>query len=192
MRIDKRLILETQRAAWWIMTRLVPRDEPEPRDDYPPPPEGLGGGESLVIGPSLIPGAGLGLFTTSRHDAYEMLCLYTGERLSRWQQVRSRNTQYFAATAAGVVCARKYLNIKARYVNHHFDPARRNAVLATYGNADTVLGRCRFFVSTREIEPGEELYCDYGEQYWVWQGAHQSSRTPGRAPRAPLFKSNEN
>lgn len=187
MRIDKRLILEMQRAAWWVMTRLVPRDEPEPGDDYPPPPEGLGGGESLVIGPSLIPGAGLGLFTTSRHDAYEMLCLYTGERLSRWQQVRSRNTQYFAATAAGVVCPRKYLNIKARYANHHFDPARRNVVLASYGNADTVLGRCRFLVSTREIEPGEELYYDYGEQYWVWHGAHQSLSNAGAsAPSAPI------
>jgi hypothetical protein len=175
MRIDERLILELQRAAWRIMTRLLPRDEPEPRDDYPPPPEGLGGGESLVVRPSLIPGAGLGLFTTRRHGVYEVLCLYTGERLSRWQQLRSRNTQYFAETAAGVVCCRKYLNIKARYINHHFDPARRNLVLASYGDAGTVLGRCRFYVSTREIEPGEELYGDYGERYWLW---HRYSSLP--------------
>ena len=158
MRFDERLILEMQRAAWWVMTRMVPRNEPEPRDDYIPPPEGLGGGESLVVRPSLIPGAGLGLYTTRRHDTYEVICLYTGERLSRWQQVRSPNTRYFAATAAGVVCPRKYLNIKGRYINHHFDPALRNVVLASYGNADAILGRCRFFVSTRVIEAGEELY----------------------------------
>ena len=150
----------------------------------PPATRGAGGRRVPRHWAPLIPGAGLGPFTTSRHDAYEILCLYTGERLSRWQQVRSRNTQYFAATAAGVVCPRKYLNIKARYANHHFDPARRNVVLASYGNADTVLGRCRFLVSTREIEPGEELYYDYGEQYWVWHGAHQSLSNAGAS--API------
>lgn len=177
MRIDQRLILELQRVAWLVTTRFIPRDEPEPRDDYRPPPEGLGGGESLVVRPSLIPGAGLGLFATRRHNAYEVLCLYTGERLNRWQQLRSRDTRYFAATAAGIICNRKYLNIKARYINHHFDPARRNVVLASYNDAGTVLGRCRFYVSTREIEPGEELYGDYGEMYWVWNRAPQARST---------------
>lgn len=170
MRIDQRLVLEAKRVAWRAMTRLVPRDEPEPRDDYPPPPEGRGGGESLVVKPSQIPGAGLGLFTTRRHEAHEVLCLYTGERLSRWQLLRTRNTQYLAETADGIICPRKHLDIKARYINHHFDPARRNVALAAYRDASSVLGRSRICISTRAIEAGEELYLDYGERYWIWHG----------------------
>jgi hypothetical protein len=169
MGIVEWLIAMIMKAAWRIACALFPRAEPEPRDDYPPPPEGFGGGESLEVKPSLLPDAGMGLFTTKKHAALEVLCLYTGERLTFWDQLRSRHVEYFADTAAGIICNRKYLNIKGRYINHHFDADRRNVAFLTYPDATILPGRCLLVLSLREIEAGEELYTNYGEAYWTMQ-----------------------
>ena len=163
------LIARLMKTLWRIACALFPRDEPEPRDDYPPPPEGFGGGETLEVKPSLIADAGLGLFTTRKHPALEVLCLYTGERLTFWDQVRSRHPDYFADTAAGIICNRKYLNIKGRYINHHFDADRRNVAFIAYQDPTTLPGRCLLVLALREIDAGEELYANYGETYWTLQ-----------------------
>ena len=167
MWILERLIAMFMKMLWRVACALVPRDEPEPRDDYPPPPEGFGGGESLEVKPSLIEDAGLGLFTTRKHPALEVLCLYTGELLTFSEQVRSRHPEYFAETGAGTICNRKYLNIKARYINHHFDAEQRNVALIAYADPSTLPGRCLLVLALREIEAGEELYANYGEMYWT-------------------------
>lgn len=172
MRFERRLFVDLQHAIWRVCSRFLPRREPEPSEHYAPPEGGWGGGESLVVKASLIEGAGLGLFTTQHHSSGEVLCLYTGEPVSILEQARSPHTNYFARTSSGVICARKYLNVKARYVNHHFDPSKRNTALE-----ETNSPHHRRIVATRNIQPDEELYCDYGDLYWYWHGLPPSVST---------------
>ncbi len=138
---------------------------------YEPAIEGEGevdGPEWLEVRPSLIPGAGNGLFTTRFCAAGTMLCEYKGTRLTGAQLLRTRDWSYIDTYGRQFfIDARQHPGVKARYVNHHFDPSMRNV------RFDYHDGRI-FQVATRDIEPEEELYADYGDEYWVnhryWNG----------------------
>jgi hypothetical protein len=110
---------------------------------------------------SLVPDAGLGLFALRRFETNDLLCEYSGDLMTFWQQQRTPDWTYVAAAGPDrFVDAGPYPFVKARYINHHFEPDRINA---QYVDAPDH----RVFVhATRPILPGEEIYADYGPRYW--------------------------
>jgi hypothetical protein len=66
-----------------------------------------------------------------------------------------------------------YPEIIARYVNHHFDPARRNVEYYREG--------AKYFVrTTRAVAAGEEFFADYGERYWALIDEPERNDWPAR------------
>lgn len=121
--------------------------------------------DCLVARPSTIPDAGLGLFYEApvAFPAGRVLCFYYGH-LHNFHSARElQNTSYLMLVSGEVlVDPGPCPEILARYIN---DPLNE-----TYIN-------CKYFpdmhrssvVATREIRPGEELFCSYGEAYWSQQ-----------------------
>jgi hypothetical protein len=142
----------------------------------------------LVVRPSLVSGAGEGLFTTRFCPKGTRLCQYKGTRLTGLQLLRTPNWKYIANYGFDFFLdAREHPEVKARFVNHHFDPASRNV------DAEYVDGNIYFF-ATRDIEPNEELYLDYGEEYWAnhkyWNG-YESARHEEPNGSTPAGESRE-
>ena len=52
-----------------------------------------------------------------------------------------------------------------RYVNHAFDPAQRNAHFQRHPEEHWAL-----LIASREIEPDEEIYASYSDDYWRSRG----------------------
>lgn len=141
---------------------LVPlRPERVLRPGPPPPPHGDDERDGTQVRASLVPGAGLGLFALRPFEAGDLVGEYAGDLLTFWQQQRTPDWTYVAAAGPDrFVDAGPYPHVKARYINHHFDPDRINA---RYVDAPDH----RIFVhTTRRIAAGEEIYADYGPRYW--------------------------
>lgn len=130
---------------------------------YRPILEGQGevdGAEWLVVRPSLIPDAGNGLFVTQFCAKGTVLCEYRGTKLSQLQMLRTVDWTYCANYGCEFwIDAREHLKVKARFINENFDPSKRNVEWA-YRD-----GRI-FIEAARDILPGEELYTEYGAEYW--------------------------
>jgi hypothetical protein len=129
----------------------------------PTSPGGDGGGEGLVVGPSLIPGAGQGAFAARRFQRGEILCEYTGTPMNLLQFYRTRDWTYVMNLGDWRwVDLKPHPTIKARYINHHFDRSMINAHLRQEPAAWKVV-----ILSSREIQAGEEVHYDYGDGYWL-------------------------
>jgi hypothetical protein len=121
------------------------------------------------VRPSMVPGAGMGLFVMVPVEAGTVIVEYSGDRVgSVLQRYRLRDWDYLALTSDPAVSidARNRPEAKARYINHHFDPAARNTESRMQD------GR-RFVVALRRIEAGEELFYSYGERYWKFRALRQ-------------------
>ncbi len=118
------------------------------------------GAEWLVVRPSLIPEAGNGLFVTQFCPAGTVLCEYKGTRLTGLQLLRTRDWTYIACYKFDFwIDAKYHPKVKARFINHHFDPSKRNV------RWDERDGRV-FYVAERDILPEEELYSDYTDEHF--------------------------
>lgn len=152
------------RLLRWLACRFP---LPEPALPAALEPHGLPGRPDLVVAPSLIPGAGLGVFAGRAFAAGELTCSYTGIRLTTLQALRTPDWRYMLTLGKDRhgrrvwIDARPTLDVVARYINHHFDPARRNiATMAVPDEARWLM------IASRPIAPGEELYYDYGAIHW--------------------------
>jgi hypothetical protein len=117
--------------------------------------------EWLVVRPSLIPNAGNGLFVTRFCAAGSVLCEYQGTRLTGLQLLRTPDWTYiYCYEYRFWIDAREHPKVKARFINDHFDPSKRNV---QWAHRD---GRV-FLEAARDILPEEELYVEYGDQYWA-------------------------
>ena len=138
---------------------------------YEPVIEGEGevdGPDWLVVRPSRIPGANLGLFSTQFVPSGTYLCEYKGTRLTGLQLLRTRDWTYIANYRFDFfIDAREHRHVKGRYLNHNFDPSTWN-VGWEYRDGRILQ------VAIRDIQPDEELYTDYGAEYWEnfrhWNG----------------------
>lgn len=146
---------------------LYPREDGEPSEKFTSCPGGLGGNHLLLIGPSLIPNAGLGCFADRDYQKGEVVCEYTGTVLTTIQMLRTKEWTFMMGlgknrTGRRVwVDARVHLRVKARFINHHFD-ASKWSLNQTY-LPDEV--KC-ILTANRHIAKGEELYIDYGRRHW--------------------------
>ena len=125
-----------------------------PRLKHPPESD-------FEVRPSTIPGAGLGLFVRRVFTEDDSLGPYTGELITYAELGAGR----FAGSDYLLGLTREYLiageGPKAnytRYINHSRSP---NALLIV-----STRWKSAHFVATRQIDPGEEVFFDYGEAYW--------------------------
>ncbi|KEP61323.1 UNVERIFIED_CONTAM: histone lysine methyltransferase, SET, putative [Hammondia hammondi] len=117
----------------------------------------------LFVAPSLIPGAGQGLFTSQRLPRDSWLCEYLGTRRSLRQILREQSRAYVmcAGTLNAHIDARLHPEVLARYIN---DNAKKEKLNARFIKDKE---RSRVFVQAlRDLEAGEEIYAFYGEGYW--------------------------
>lgn len=114
---------------------------------------------SFEIKPSFLPGAGLGLFSTRRIEQNVRLGAYTGECLV---QPPDRAAYYILKATHNAACRfidgdyRRYPDKASVFSLINTSPEGHNNVKFT--NKGNVVTR-------RVIEPGEEFYVDYGDEY---------------------------
>ncbi|MFW5873859.1 MAG: SET domain-containing protein [Verrucomicrobiota bacterium] len=117
--------------------------------------------DDFEIRPSTIEGAGRGLFSKVRIRAEDTIGYYTGEVIS--EQAFNDPERPFSAYILWV-CRTHIIDgvgPKAnytRYINHSDEP---NAFLVVSSRWKTAR-----FEALRDIPPGEEIFFDYGEDYW--------------------------
>jgi len=163
------------RAAHGVLSSLVP---------YTPaytvlPPGRTQARIAVVVRASSIAGAGQGLFVCEPVAAGAIIAEYCGDTIDsilRW--LRTRNLDYAARTSDDQVRIdpAAHPEVQARYINHHDDARARNVQFKE------IEGR-RYYVATRAIAAGEELFSNYGDFYWKLKGQWpRSAQRPARSP----------
>lgn len=99
---------------------------------------------------------GLGLFAARRIPPNRQILEYTGPHLTE-EEATERGGRYLVELTDGTYVDGSGRDNLARYINHSCRPN-----CTYYAPHRRVLIR-----SLRAIEPGEELTCDYGEEYVV-------------------------
>ncbi len=126
----------------------------------------------LYLKKSLLPGAGKGLFTSEKLTRGDIVCEYEGE-IVPWSECERRADLGYE----GYV----FFISKNRCVDAYFTPE----AMGRYANDAKGIGRVEglrnnaqyeikvrkgekkvFIVATRTIHPGDEVFVDYGSDYW--------------------------
>jgi len=117
--------------------------------------------ESFEVKASTIPAAGLGLFSRVHIGIEETIGYYTGEIIT-WEELRngrfSGSDYILALTSTLLVVGEGPKANYTRYINHSTSP---NAFLIVSTRWKTAR-----FEAIREIAPGDEIFFNYGEDYW--------------------------
>lgn len=99
---------------------------------------------------------GLGLFTVGPIERGRCVVEYKGRVLSKEEEYTSNSKYLFEVTKNKTIDGRDKTNI-ARYINHSCRP-----------NCEIEIWRGRVYVmAKRAIKPGEELFYDYGPEYFA-------------------------
>lgn len=120
------------------------------------PPE-----SDFEVKPSSVMGAGQGLFVRRAFVEDELLGPYTGELITYIDLAAGRfsgSDYLLGITETYLIAGEGPQANYTRYINHSLTPNALLVVSARWKRAH--------FVATRTIEPGEEVFFDYGEEYW--------------------------
>jgi SET domain-containing protein len=99
--------------------------------------------------------SGLGLFAGEPIKKGACIIEYFGRELSEREQYTSRSKYLFEIDDKRTIDGSIRAN-KARYINHACKP-----------NAEPEIYRGRIYIfAKRNIKPGEEIFYDYGREYW--------------------------
>lgn len=101
--------------------------------------------------------AGLGLFATTTYKRGDFIIEYTGERIST-DEANRRGGKYLFTVTDEITIDGKGRENTARYINHSCTP---NAEAER--DEDELIIR---ILAKRRINPGEEIFYDYGKEYW--------------------------
>ncbi|GMF29300.1 unnamed protein product [Phytophthora lilii] len=120
--------------------------------------------DGVEVRESGIPGAGKGLFATRKLLEGSTICEYTGVVLPNQAAWKLQDKSYLMKLGDGkYVDALNCPEVKARYINdcrgHRGGFNVRFEKRPQEDKADVV--------AMRDIEPGEELFVDYGRLYWL-------------------------
>ena len=117
--------------------------------------------DDFEIRTSTIEGAGLGLFARHAIGKEDTIGYYTGEVITEKEfhdPTRPFSAYVMWVTKDHILVGEGPKANYTRYINHDGEP---NAFLVV---------SCRWktarFQALRDIEPGEEIFFDYGEDYW--------------------------
>ena len=99
--------------------------------------------------------AGLGLFAGEPIKKGACIIEYIGREISEREKYTSRSKYLFEISDEKTIDGSSRSN-KARYINHSCRP-----------NAEPEIYRGRIFIfAKRNIKAGEEIFYDYGAEYW--------------------------
>lgn len=119
----------------------------------------------LKVRDSTIPNAGKGMFAARKLPAGKRLGEYKGKRIPfHWANAPGTDSSYYMYASeepqdAGVVIDGRALNNPMRWANHAPEPlANAQAELEESGRI--------YFRTTRPVKSGEEIFINYGEDYW--------------------------
>lgn len=122
--------------------------------------------KNLVVKKSTLPNAGKGLFTKVFIPKRERIVEYKG-RITTWKEVKEddgENGYIFYIKRYHVIDALPTKKPLARYAN---DARGFVRVKGLRNNAEYVVDGLKAYIeSTRDIEPGSEIFVDYGPDYW--------------------------
>jgi hypothetical protein len=117
----------------------------------------------VVVKPSRIKGAGLGLFTTRRFEKGDAIATYQGCRHATSSALRLQDKSYLMRLGPQeYVDAKDNLLCRARYINDCRNKFGHNAVFVKHPH----LGLAEV-VAARVVDAGYEVYADYGPWYWA-------------------------
>ena len=133
------------------------------------------GSTGLCVLPSLIEGAGYGVFAGRFHAKGSTVAIYYGDVMDAASIADASRLDwdikyaYSLELAPGVwIDARRLKTCIARYLNDHVDRTKHNV---TWVRRPALL--IAEVVALRDVHPGEELYISYGDEYWT--GPHKIS-----------------
>jgi SET domain-containing protein len=125
----------------------------------------------LYISLSQLPSSGNGLYTAINIYKNETIAVFKGEILTDSQAIfraRKGEDKYFMNMPDGSIldarkrkCFAKYANDTKGSSNSDF---KNNAKIALDESDNICLA------ATRNIRPGEEIFCSYGKSYWKKHG----------------------
>lgn len=122
--------------------------------------------KQLVIKPSTIPGAGLGLFTTVFIPKGTRIIQYKG-RITTWKDVLNGpefNAYVYYISRNHVIDAMKFKKSLGRYANDALGLSKTKGVT---NNTIYVVDRKKVFMEAeKDIPAGSEILVSYGKEYW--------------------------
>ena len=122
--------------------------------------------DQLWIAPSRLPGAGMGLFTRFFIPRGTRIVEYKG-KITTWKEVDHRegsNGYIYYVRRNHVIDASRTRSALARYAN---DARGLSRVKGLGNNAEYVEDGLKVYIqSTKDIEPGSEIFVEYGKEYW--------------------------
>lgn len=124
--------------------------------------------KQLVVKSSGIPGAGKGLFTTIAIEKETVITEFSGEKISHTigaarsimnesHSLLYLNQKYFVDSYADKSCM-------ATFINDAIGEVRINGI-----DNNTTIHRANgriYVIALRDIQAGEELFLEYGPDYW--------------------------
>ncbi|WP_257014059.1 SET domain-containing protein [Winogradskyella undariae] len=122
----------------------------------------------LYIQPSQIKNAGNGLFTAMEIYEDEIISLFKGEIINNQEatiRAKQGNDRYFINLLDDTILDSMHTDCYAKYAND----AEGLSTSSKFKNNTTITldeGYNVCIKASRNIEPGEELFCGYGESYW--------------------------
>ena len=124
---------------------------------------------NLIVKKSQLPGAGKGLFTKDSITEGTRIVEYKGEIIDDKESERRAEDEdiygyMFYINKKHCIDAYYTPQYEARYAN---DASGLIRVKGLKNNSDyEVVGKKCFITATRDILPGEEIFVDYGKEYW--------------------------
>lgn len=122
--------------------------------------------KNLVVKKSTLPNAGKGLFTKVSIPKRTRIVEYKG-RITTWKEVKEddgENGYIFYIKNYHVIDALPTKKPLARYANDAKGFVRKKGYT---NNAEYVVDGLKAYIeSTKNIEPGAEIFVDYGPDYW--------------------------
>ena len=122
--------------------------------------------KQLLVKDSGIPNSGKGLFTKVDIPKGTRIIEYKG-RITTWKEAdidEGRNAYLFRVKSYHTIDARPTLKNLARYAN---DAKGFQKIKGLRNNCVYVIDGLQVFIeSVRDIAAGEEIFVDYGKEYW--------------------------
>ena len=135
---------------------------------------------------SIIPGAGLGLFTDALIKKGQKVTEYLGEIIT-WAEAEKRDDAdrggyVYHITDKFCIDAYKHPELLARYSNDARGITRKKGVRNNCYYETR--GKRAYIIASRNIKPGEEIFVWYGNDYWKpWLENIQEQKRRARAAR---------
>ncbi len=122
----------------------------------------------LYTDPSQIENAGMGLYTAIRIYKNEIIAVFDGEIIDEQTQnlrISKKEHAYFVILLNGKVMDSMHSNCFAKFANDADGISKSIFKNNSFISLDENDRPC--IVASRTIKVGEEIFCSYGENYWL-------------------------